>query len=193
MKEAVFWYIHLLSPPILIIVLSSWCFVGGEMLHNLKTCKSERSDLPSWAITHMDLLKRGNVLSLSGYRIWNLAMEIFKCLHGMDPMYLNNLFYKQEMKYNLRDNTLLKQPKFSTKTYGYRSFICYGSTLWNALPFEITNTDNYDDFKLKLKAGVTKVISINLKYFDFVYTVHSRYLVVTFRQGTQEWLSIARP
>ena len=80
----------------------------------------------------------------------------------MDPMYLNNLFYKQEMKYNLRDNTLLEQPKFSTKTYGYRSFIYYGSTLWNALPFEITNTDSYDDFKLKLKAGVTKVISINL-------------------------------
>ena len=34
-----------------------------------------------------DLLKRGNFLSLSAYRIRNLAMEMFKCFHGMNPMY----------------------------------------------------------------------------------------------------------
>ena len=102
--------------------------------------------------SYTDLLKRGNFLSLSAYRIRNLAMEMFKCFHGMNPMYLNNLFCKQEIKYNLRDKTLLEQPRFSTKTYGYRSFRYYGSKLWNALPFEITNTDNYNDFKLKLTA-----------------------------------------
>ena len=68
----------------------------------------------------------------------------------MKPMYLNNLFCKQEIKYDLRDKTLLEQPKFSTKTYGYRSFKYYGSKLWNALPFEIKNTENYDEFKLRL-------------------------------------------
>ena len=79
-------------------------------------------------------------------------MEIFKCCHGMNPMYLNDLFCKQETKYDLRDKTLLEQPKFSTKTYGYRSFRYYGAKLWNALPFEIKNTDDYDDFKSKLTA-----------------------------------------
>ena len=78
------------------------------------------------------------------------AMEVFKCFHGMDPMYLNNLFCKQEIKYDLRDKTLSEQPKFSTKTYGYRSFKYYGSKLWNALPFEIKNRENYDEFKLRL-------------------------------------------
>ena len=48
--------------------------------------------------------------------------------------------------------TLLEQPKFSTKTYGYRSFRYYGAKLWNALPFEIKNTDDHDDFKSKLTA-----------------------------------------
>ena len=100
--------------------------------------------------SYTDLLKRDNFLSLSAYRIRNLAMEMFKCSHGMNPMYLNNLFCKQEIKYNLRDKPLLEQPRFSTKKYGYRSFRYYGSKLWNALPFEITNTDNYNDFKLKL-------------------------------------------
>ena len=53
--------------------------------------------------SYADLLKRGNFLSLSAYRIRNLAMEVFKCFHGMNPMYLNNLFCKQEIKYDLRD------------------------------------------------------------------------------------------
>ena len=100
--------------------------------------------------SYADLLKRGNFLSLSAYRIRNLGMEVFKCFHGMNPMYLNNLFCKQEIKYDLRDKTLLEQPKFSTKTYGYSSFKYYGSKLWNALPFEIKNTENYDEFKLRL-------------------------------------------
>ena len=77
-------------------------------------------------------------------------MEVFKCFHGMNPMYLNNLFRKQEIKYDLSYKTLLEQPKLSTKTYGYRSFKYYGSNLLNALPFEIKDTDSYDEFKLRL-------------------------------------------
>ena len=96
--------------------------------------------------SYVDLLQRGNFLSLSAYRIRTLAME---CFHGMNPMVLNNLFCKQEIKYDLRDKTLLEQPNF-LKTYGYRWFKYYGSKLWNALPFEIKNTENYDDFKLRL-------------------------------------------
>ena len=67
----------------------------------------------------------------------------------MNPIYLNNLFCKQEIKYNLRDKTL-EQPKLSIKTCGYRWFNYCGSKLWNALPVEMPNTDNYSVFKLKL-------------------------------------------
>ena len=55
------------------------------------------------------------LVSLFAYRIRNLTMEIFKCCHGMNPLYLNDLFCKQEMKYDMRDKTLLEQTKFSTK------------------------------------------------------------------------------
>ena len=68
-------------------------------------------------LSYIYLLKRGNILSLPAHRIRNLAMEVFKCFHGMNPMFFNNLFCKQEIKYDLRDKTLLEQPKFSTKTY----------------------------------------------------------------------------
>ena len=55
------------------------------------------------------------LVSLFAYRIRNLTMEIFKCCHGMNPLYLNDLFCKQEMKYDMRDKTLLEQTKFSKK------------------------------------------------------------------------------
>ena len=101
-------------------------------------------------------------------------MEIFKCFHGMNPMYLNNLFCKQEIKYNLRDKTLLEQPTFSSKTYGYRSFRYYGSKLWNAPPFQITNTDNYNDFKLKLTAWCHSSELDKLEIFWFwIYSAFS--------------------
>ena len=151
MKEVVYWFINLLYPPILIIVLSPGCFVGEKNVTKLEKLQDRVlgfvfKDNNS---SYVDLLKRGNFLSLSAYRIRNRAMEVFKCFHGMNPMYLNILFCKQEIKYDLRDKTLLEQPKFSTKTYGYRSFKYYGSKIWNALPFEIKNTENYDEFKLR--------------------------------------------
>ena len=86
---------NLLYPPISIIVLSPGCFVGEKSYETWKTWKKERAlrfvfkDNNS---SYADLLKRGNFLSLSAYRIRNLAMEVFKCFHGMNPMYLNNLF-----------------------------------------------------------------------------------------------------
>ena len=81
-------------------------------------------------------------------------------------MYFNDLFRKQEMKYDLRDKTLLEQSKFSTKTDGNRSFRYHGAKLWIALPFEITNTDDYGDFKSKLTAWCH---SINLDKFEIFW------------------------
>ena len=76
--------------------------------------------------SYVDLLKRGNFLSLSTYIIRNLAI--------------------------VRDKTLLEKPKFSTKTYGYMSFRYHGSKFWNALHFKINNMYDYGDFKPKLTA-----------------------------------------
>ena len=78
--------------------------------------------------SYVDLFKQGNFLLLSMKRIRNIAMEIFKCFYSMYPVYLTNLFCKQEIRYNLRYKTV-EQPTFCTKTYGNRSFRYYGSKI----------------------------------------------------------------
>ena len=90
------------------------------------------------------LLERGNFLSLSVYRVRCLAIEVFKCVHGNNPAYLNNLFKQSNLKYNLRDSSRLEQPKFHTFTYGLRSFRYYGSKLWNILPHWVKNTKDIE-------------------------------------------------
>ena len=70
-----------------------------------------------------------------------------------------------------KNKTLLEQPKLSTKTYGYRSFKYYGSTLWNVLPFGMNITDNYNEFKVKLNTWCHKsdLDKLEIFFFSFLF------------------------
>ena len=80
------------------------------------------------------MLQRSNMLSLDLLRLKHLAVEMYKCVHGMNPAYLNDTFSIKETAYDLRDTSVMNQNSFKTRTYGYRSFAYYGSKLWNCLP-----------------------------------------------------------
>ena len=62
---------------------------------------------------------------------------MFKCVHGLNPQYLNELFINEDTPYNLRYSNRLQQPEYKTVRYGFKSFRYYGSKLWNALPTEV--------------------------------------------------------
>ena len=94
-----------------------------------------------------DLLKRGNFLSPKAYRIKCLAVEVFKCVHGFDPTYLNSLFTEPLANYNFRDRRRLNQPRFHTYKYGFKFLRYSGSKLWNSIPRAIKNTDDINEFK----------------------------------------------
>ena len=68
---------------------------------------------------YSDLLKRGNFLSISALRIRYLAIEMYKCVHDLNPFYLNELFVSKNIPYNLRDSNRLQQPEFQTVRYGH--------------------------------------------------------------------------
>ena len=84
-----------------------------------------------------ELLKHGHFLSLFALRIRYLAIEMYKCVHGLNPPYLNELFKNKDTRYHFRDSNRLQQPEFQTVRYGFKSFRYYGSKLWNALPAEV--------------------------------------------------------
>ena len=67
---------------------------------------------------------------------------MYKCAHGLNPLYLNELFINKDTPYNLRDSNRLQQLEFQTVRYGFKSFRYYGLRLWNALPTEVKQSDN---------------------------------------------------
>ena len=74
-------------------------------------------------------------------------MVTFKCAHGLNPSYLNELFINKDTPYNLRDSNCLQQPEYQTVRYGFKSFLYHGSKLWNALPTEVKQFENLLHFK----------------------------------------------
>ena len=150
MKTVVSWFLNLLSNQILVIVLRLGYFVVRQISIKLEKLQERalRFVFRDTTSSYDSLLKQGNFLPLSVYRMRCLGIEVYKCVHGLkNPYYLNNLFKESCTKYDLRYSCRLEQPKFNTFTYGQRSFRYYGSKLWSILPYSVKNTKDLYVFK----------------------------------------------
>ena len=83
-------------------------------------------------------------------------MLTFKCLQGSSPQYLQDLVARKIPldKYNLRDNedVFFLENMFKCRTVKAEYMFSYSSSqVWNALPLRITEIDNLQTFKRKLK------------------------------------------
>ena len=79
-----------------------------------------------------------------------MAIEVYKSVNGLNPMYLNNFFELNDTRYNFRDSLKIKQERFETKRFGYKSFRYYGSKLWNCIPIDIKSAGSLFVFKTKI-------------------------------------------
>ena len=89
----------------------SWMFCGkrnSDKLEKLQESAPRFVLFCDYTSPYNDLLKRGNFLSLSALRIRYLAIEMYKCVHGLNPPYLNELFVSKDTRYNLRDSNRLQ-------------------------------------------------------------------------------------
>ena len=131
---------------------TTWIFCGEINAKKLEKLQERALRIVYKDITssYESLLEKGNFLPLSIYRLKFLAIEVYKCIHGLNPSYLNELFEIKSVKYNLRDNTILKQDKFNTVKFGFKSFQYYGSKLWNHLPNDIKDSSDLYVFTNKL-------------------------------------------
>lgn len=82
-----------------------------------------------------------------------VLLMVFKCLNGLGPSYLSELFLPYEPSRTLRSSgsRLLATPKAGTKTQGDVSFQFYGVRLWNDLPKDLRAAENVHVFKSRFK------------------------------------------
>ena len=87
---------------------------------------------------------------------FKVLLFVFKAIHGIAPSYISDLiFVKPNSSYNFRSSSagiLLAFPARKTKrTLGDRSFSVAALTLWNELPRELRDLEDFKSFKQKLK------------------------------------------
>ena len=68
-------------------------------------------------------------------------------INGINPAYLNEMFTVLNSEYNFRNQSRLDQPKFNTKTFGYKSFNYFGAKIWNLIPTHTKSTDDLSIFR----------------------------------------------
>ena len=90
---------------------------------------------------------------------YKIALLTYKCLNGLAPQYLADLFvpYKSSRQLRSFNKSMLKVPKTNTKTFGSRAFTYAAPTVWNALPEYVKKSNNVESFKKLLKSHYFKV------------------------------------
>ena len=130
-----------------------WHFCGKQ-----NNDKIEKIQERALRILHNDyvtdypvLLSYTGKISMLKSRLHVMILEVYKSLHGLNPVCIRDMFENKNTNYSFRDPSKIIQIKRNTTTYGLRSFTYFGSKLWNELPIDFKELIDITDFKEQLR------------------------------------------
>jgi hypothetical protein len=112
--------------------------------------RSLRFVFNDYTSSYIELLEKGQRISLSSYRNRLIAIQVYKSLNNLSPPYLCNMFVRKENAYDLRDDCQVVQPYVKTVTHGLLSVTYHGAKIWNSLPVYIKRATSLNSFKYLL-------------------------------------------
>ena len=78
-------------------------------------------------------------------------IEVYKCLNGLSPDIMSDIFKLRENTYNLRNFHIFKSQNPRTKKFDLDSIAYRASQLWKNVPEEIRNSVSLLIFNRKIK------------------------------------------
>ena len=96
-------------------------------------------------------LTTAGMKSLYRQRLNQALMLLFKCLKGMEPSYLGNLFKYRHTPYGLRGEACLWNCLILTLKLKRHFFSYLFTKLWNNLPSQVRLSRDVNNFKSKLQ------------------------------------------
>ena len=96
------------------------------------------------------LLAKANMCSIEISREKAILCELFKCLKGLAPDYMSEIFKLAKNKES-RLGPTFDLPRTRTTRFGTHSLRFQGPKLWNPLPKDYKSSKTVDNFKTKLK------------------------------------------
>ena len=104
-----------------------------------------------------------------------LGIEFYKCVNGLNPKYMNDMFVIRPNADRFRDSSRAMQPKFSSIGFGFKSFKYFGAKLCNILPITEKQSENLFIYKDRL----TEWCHAN-RSLDILASVTRRFYIVLY-------------
>ena len=111
----------------------TWIFCGKKNCAKLEKLQERalRIVFNDGHASYDTLWDNANILPLNVYRVRFLGIEVYKCVNGLNPKYMNDMLVIRQNADRLRDSSRAIQPKFSSVGFGFKSFKYFGARLWN--------------------------------------------------------------
>ena len=97
--------------------------------------------------SYESLLLKSQLPSLKVRRLRAIALEAFKILNNLSPVYLNDLLTFKNLSYSFRYTKTVEIPQVRTNRYGTRSFRSSPAKMCNNLPQHFREITSYNVFK----------------------------------------------
>ena len=130
----------------------TWIFCGKKNCAKLEKLQERalRIVFNDGHASYETLCESANILPLNVYRVRFLGIEVYKCVNGLNPKYMNDMLVIRPNADRLRDSSRAIQPRFSSVGFEFKSFKYFGAKLWNVLPITVKRSDNLFIFKDRL-------------------------------------------
>ena len=110
------------------------------------------------------LQKKSDKCSMEVWRLRTMALEIFKSLDDLNPLFMKELFNKRN-NVNRRKNDLIIHTQ-NTVTFGSNSLRCLGPHIWNTLPENIKEITSFEKFKESINNWYGPSCKCSLCYYQ---------------------------
>ena len=107
------------------------------------------------------LLCKDDSVTIHHRNIQALTIEIYKTMHEVNPVFMNDIFCLCKHNYPNR-NEQLSHPNPRTVTYGLESFGYKATQIWKNIPYDIQKTPNINAFKKYTSENCSKLCKCNL-------------------------------
>ncbi len=126
-----------------------WHFCSNESNKKMEKIQKRalRLLLNDTISSYDELLKKANMPYMKIKRLQQLAIEIFKTLNGLNPVYMQDIFIRNTTS----ESKKLYIPSHNAKTYGEKSLRILGPEIWNGLPEHFRTEDSIENFKILIK------------------------------------------
>ena len=99
----------------------------------------------------VSLLEKDKSITIHQKTVQLLMTEIFKTINNLNPSFMDEIFLKRNVSYNLRNTNTFLLPMEHTVNYGTETIQYRGQRIWHSLPQEIKDSNSVQQFKNKIK------------------------------------------